>query len=58
MCAKAATGWTGSSGAGMIASRVWFGAAVADSRVNAFEGVVAKALAVGALGSEIGRAHV
>ena len=53
MCAKAAMGWTGSSGAGMIPSRVWFGAAAADSWVDAFEGVVAKALAVGALGTGV-----
>ena len=51
MCAKAATGWTGSSGAGVIPSRVWLGAAAAESRVDAFESVVAKALAVGTLGS-------
>ena len=51
MCAKAATGWTGSCGAGVVPSRVWFGAAAADSRVDAFEGVVAKALAVGTLSS-------
>ena len=51
MCAKAATGWTGTCGAGVVPSRLWFGAAAADSRVDAFEGVVAKALAVGALGS-------
>ena len=30
---------------------MWLGAAAADSRVDAFEGVVAKALAVGALSS-------
>ena len=51
MCTKAATGWTGSCGAGVVPSRVWFGAVAADSRVDAFEDVVAKALAVGALGS-------
>ena len=44
-------GWTGSSGAGVVPSRVWLGAAAADSRVDAFEGVVAKASAVGALSS-------
>ena len=51
MCTKVATGWTGSCGAGVIPSRVWFGAAAADSWVNAFEGVVAKVLTVGALSS-------
>ena len=35
----------------MVPSRVWLGAAGADSRVDAFESVVAKALAVGALSS-------
>ena len=44
-------GWTGSSGAGVVPRRVWLGAAAADSRVDTFEGVVAKALAVDALSS-------
>ena len=35
----------------MLPSRVWFGATAADGRVDTFEGVVAKALAVGALSS-------
>ena len=51
MCAKAVTGWTGSCGAGVVPSRVWFGTTAADGRVDAFEGVVAKALAVGPLSS-------
>ena len=51
MCAKPGTGWTGSCGAGVVPSRVWFGAAAVNGRVDAFEGVVAKALAVGALSS-------
>ena len=35
----------------MVPSRVWLGVAAADSRVDAIEGVVAKALAVGAFSS-------
>ena len=42
-------GWTGSSGAGVVPRRVWWGTAAADSRVEAFGGVVAKASAFGTL---------
>ena len=51
MCAMAATGWTSSCGAGVVPCRVWFGATGADGQVDAFEGVEAKALAVGTLSS-------
>ena len=51
MRAKATTSRAGGSGAGVFPSRVWFSAPAAGSRVDAFQGVVAKLLAVVALGS-------
>ena len=50
MRAEAATDRAGCSGAVVLPSRVWFSAPPAGSRAGAFQGVVAKLVAVVALG--------
>lgn len=49
MCAKATTDGAGGCGAGVIPSRVWFGAPATGGWLGAFEGVVAELLTVEAL---------
>ena len=50
MCTETTTGGPGGSGAGVIPSGMLFGAPAAGGRVGALEGVVAKLVAVVALG--------
>jgi len=53
MCAETTSGVTGSSGAGVFPSGVWFGAPAAGGWFGALEGVMAKLLAVVALGGGV-----
>ena len=53
MCAETTSGVTGGSGAGVFPSGVWFGAPATGDWFGALEGVMAKLLAVVALGGGV-----